>query len=273
MRDSLLRLQIFWTIDLFLKYTCLCARTHVCVHVDDCCAVINTEWNSISGIASLVTLLHLCCCEYLMCLLVCSGASWVISPIKHHSRKTIMDSDRLWVKAAWIVQYKIQFYMYYFILECKCSWQHVLVAFKDSAKCMRSVRLCLFQIQVTETSDLGVILSRDPISHQSVSLPPAASLPLSSLPLHRLCKFLNSVLHHFRTPTPEWFISNTTVWPWYSPDNNFVITSYYVPNQAVISQYINRILLELAPTFTSSAFSLASLPHRNLLFQLDIIWT
>lgn len=192
MRDSLLMLQIFWIIDLFLKYMCVCARTHVCVHVDDCCVVINTEWNSISGIDSLVTLLHLCCSEYLMCLLVCSGASWVISPIKHHSRKTIMDSDRLWVKAAWIVQYKIQFYMYYFILECKWSWQHVLVAFKGSAKCMRSVRLCLFQIQVTEISDLGVILSLDPISHQSArlasrSISPAVIPPSpSALPIPEL---------------------------------------------------------------------------------------
>lgn len=156
------------------------------------------------------------------CVLVCSGASWVISPTEHHSRQTIMDFDRFWVKAVWIVQYKTQFYMYYFILECKCSWQHVLVAFKVSAKCMRPVRCCLFEIQVTEIRNWATSsLPRPHISSicqpcQSHFIPPAPS----ALPIP---EFSLSSLH---VPTPEWFVSKTNVWLWYSSAKNSLIAPY-----------------------------------------------
>lgn len=165
------------------------------------------------------------------CVLVCSGASWVISPTEHQSRRTIMDFDRFWVKAVWIVQYKTQFYRYYFILECKCSWQHVLVAFKVSAKCMRPVRCCLFEIQVTEIRNLGNIFSP--------STPYLINLSALPIPLHPSCpiSIANSWIQSFIASRP-----NTRMICFQNKCLTVILlseklfnSSLYLPNQVLIS--------------------------------------
>lgn len=119
-RDSLLQLQTLLDYSPF-------AEVWLCVYMDESCMGVNTRWSSIS----MITLF--CHSSFnrvstLKGLLVCSGFLGDF-PTKHHSRNTIMNYDRLRVKATWTVQYKMQFYIYYFILECKMLLTACLVVF------------------------------------------------------------------------------------------------------------------------------------------------
>ena len=164
--------------------------------------------------------------------LICMDAFWVTSPTsitaKKKKRKWTLTGSEL--KLSGLLNTEFKFYMDSFILECKYSRQSILVAFRGSAKCMWYVSLCLFEIQVTEISALGVPFSPSTlylISPSALLIPLCPSWPNS---------IANSGLSlpPSRAPSPEWLVSKTTTY-WCSPSKILCISSYYLLNQILIS--------------------------------------
>ena len=109
----------------------MCAHTCVQVHV------VWYKYNHIS-----MTPLFIFGVSTLRSWLVFMDAFWVTSPPasqqkkkKKEKRKWTLTSSEL--KLSGLLNTKFKFYMDSFILECKCSWQSILVAFRGSAKCMQ----------------------------------------------------------------------------------------------------------------------------------------